>query len=548
MLQNLKKALFLGLFAGLLAFGLTAHAATPTIYVGTPNGSLVPLTVTGDINSTVLFFYNVGSSSGMQSRTIGTTNMSGNLSTSVDPGSFGIIPGNSVYVVVNGQQSSMVSWPYSLTLGQTSVSLTSGQSISISISGGGGNYFISSNSNPNIVSASISGASVLLTAIGGSGFSNIMVCSSGGSSCATLTANVNGGSAISFSQTSVTIAPGASQTVTIYGIGGYFISNNTNTTLVSAYLSGNTVIISSPINSTLGSATLTICQQSSGCGTINVTVSGSSGGSQITFSQTNPYLNVGQGASIYVYGGSGSYYLSSNSNSGIVSTTLNGNLLTLNGLISGTATITVCAQSGGCGFLTVNVGGYQTGGTVIFSQNQVSLYPGQAFTVTLSGGSGSYYLSSTNNTGVVNATLSGNSLYLNAVSAGSTTVTVCASGGGCSNLPVTVSGGSNTADINSLIAQLAALKAQLAALQSQPTTPLDYENVTFISFMSRGGSGSEVTALQQRLARLGFFYGPVTGYYGPLTEAAVRSYQTSHALAVTGTTNLATRNSLNSGY
>ncbi len=61
-----------------------------------------------------------------------------------------------------------------------------------------------------------------------------------------------------------------------------------------------------------------------------------------------------------------------------------------------------------------------------------------------------------------------------------------------------------------------------------------------------GSSGSEVEALQNRLKALGFFTGPVTGYYGSLTQAAVASYQKSRGLQATGNADANTLNSIGS--
>ncbi len=49
-----------------------------------------------------------------------------------------------------------------------------------------------------------------------------------------------------------------------------------------------------------------------------------------------------------------------------------------------------------------------------------------------------------------------------------------------------------------------------------------------------GSSGSAVTNLQNRLRTLGFYNGPVTGYYGRLTESAVRDFQRSRRIQANG--------------
>jgi peptidoglycan hydrolase-like protein with peptidoglycan-binding domain len=52
--------------------------------------------------------------------------------------------------------------------------------------------------------------------------------------------------------------------------------------------------------------------------------------------------------------------------------------------------------------------------------------------------------------------------------------------------------------------------------------------------LQRGSRGQAVTNLQNRLRTLGFYTGPVTGYYGDLTVAAVRDFQRSRGIQVNG--------------
>lgn len=48
--------------------------------------------------------------------------------------------------------------------------------------------------------------------------------------------------------------------------------------------------------------------------------------------------------------------------------------------------------------------------------------------------------------------------------------------------------------------------------------------------LRKGDRGADVTSLQKTLQESGYFNGPVTGYYGPLTEAAVKKFQQSQGL------------------
>ena len=47
--------------------------------------------------------------------------------------------------------------------------------------------------------------------------------------------------------------------------------------------------------------------------------------------------------------------------------------------------------------------------------------------------------------------------------------------------------------------------------------------------------GSTVAAVQERLAREGYYRGPIDGVFGPETRAALADYQSNHGLRVTGT-------------
>jgi peptidoglycan hydrolase-like protein with peptidoglycan-binding domain len=63
-----------------------------------------------------------------------------------------------------------------------------------------------------------------------------------------------------------------------------------------------------------------------------------------------------------------------------------------------------------------------------------------------------------------------------------------------------------------------------AAMPADPDTPE----------LSNGSSGSEVAAVQQVLLNAGLYTGTVDGAFGPLTETAVRAYQTQHGLTADG--------------
>lgn len=75
-----------------------------------------------------------------------------------------------------------------------------------------------------------------------------------------------------------------------------------------------------------------------------------------------------------------------------------------------------------------------------------------------------------------------------------------------------------------------------------PSTPSAPSTVS--SGLSLGSTGSAVIALQQALARNGYFKGAITGYYGPLTQGAVRAFQATHGIEVVGNVGPQTRAAL----
>lgn len=92
------------------------------------------------------------------------------------------------------------------------------------------------------------------------------------------------------------------------------------------------------------------------------------------------------------------------------------------------------------------------------------------------------------------------------------------------------------------VAFLIALNLSLCCLSAFTFTPkeTDPSSETTQVISQYGSKGSEVTNIQQRLKNWGYFNGPVTGNYGTLTTEAVKKFQESHGLPVTGVADAAT--------
>ena len=85
------------------------------------------------------------------------------------------------------------------------------------------------------------------------------------------------------------------------------------------------------------------------------------------------------------------------------------------------------------------------------------------------------------------------------------------------------------------------------AASPSPTSPASATGFRFTSLLQQGMRGAAVTALQNRLTSAGVYSGPITGYFGALTKAAVIAYQKAHALSQVGFIGPLTRASLNAG-
>lgn len=277
-----------------------------------------------------------------------------------------------LYVTVSGSSSGTGSVWFS----PSSPSLYVGQSLAVSINSSsyGFNssysspYYISSNSNSGVVTASISGTVINLYA-NAAGSSNISVCHSSLGYCGTLYVTVTGsgtGSGLYFSPSSLSLNAGQTATASIYGnsgyYGSYYISNNSNTNVATANLSGSTITVYA-VNS--GSTSITVCQNNvSNCAVLYVTVSGYGYGyGNISISQTNLNLSAGQTAAVNIYG-SGSYYISGNSNSNVATASISGNTISIYARQNGNTTVYLCQSSSqnNCVSLYVQVSGYSYGG------------------------------------------------------------------------------------------------------------------------------------------------------------------------------------------
>ena len=88
----------------------------------------------------------------------------------------------------------------------------------------------------------------------------------------------------------------------------------------------------------------------------------------------------------------------------------------------------------------------------------------------------------------------------------------------------------------------------LIIISYQSTQAVDVfvdNNYKFTQFLSLGSTGNEVRQLQNKLKTLGLFnYPAITGYYGPVTKNAIKTFQQAHGLSPVGYVGPQTREAL----
>ena len=341
-----------------------------------------------------------------------------------------------------------------LSLSKTSDSLGINQYDQITASPANGDtVLVTSNSSPNVASATTTGSADVIQVQGLlAGSTNITICTTDESECSTVYVTVAGGasSTLNFSNSNPTVSAG--QTTSIAATNAtastLSISSNSSPSTVSVSTAGQNVTITGV---SYGSSSIVVCAAgTSQCGTLFVTVGSGSGTSgSLSFSNSSPNVSVGQSSTDTVYGGSGSYYVSNNSNSSIATVSLSGSNLTIYGSTVGTTNVTICDSNGsaGCSTLYVTVGGSGSSTGVTFSNTNPNVPLSSSLAVTLYGPSGySFYISSNSNPNTVSTSLSGTTLTLYGLESGSASIAVCTSGlSECGTLYATVNGnGSST--------------------------------------------------------------------------------------------------------
>ena len=361
MIYHFKKNVLFLIF--LLYPSQLVFAATPTLNTSPlGDGNTVSVNITNaDGNSPVVLFYPSALYSAIQSQNIGTTDSNGTFSGTVSTSMYGITTKSLVYALINGYQTRSVTWPYTtalpssantVTFSKINPGLLQGQTLVITVSGGTGSYYISSNSNQNAVQASVSGN---LLSLSGSqaGTATILVCSSNAvcsNQVVTVTHNTNPGS-LYLTQSNVSIEVGKAVQVIVTGGTAPYSTYYDGTNKVTANVVGTVITITGVSQ---GATSVTICGVSGGCVPLQATVTPSSiSTTAITISVP---LAIGQTLSLPLSGGSMNYYIATPITSPF-NATISGKTLYVVGTAVGNRTVTICASTTSCSTIAFAVSG-----------------------------------------------------------------------------------------------------------------------------------------------------------------------------------------------
>ncbi len=170
----------------------------------------------------------------------------------------------------------------------------------------------------------------------------------------------NSAKSATLNQTSVSLSVGQSYTVYATNVvSNLYLTSNSVPSVASVSIVGNNINI---YGSMAGSTVATLCDSTSACNTLYITVGNNGSTGTLSLSQTSVSLTTGQTTVVTAYntyGSSAVLYVSSNSNSSVATATASGNTISIYGSSVGSSNITVCQSYNiSCATIYVTVSGY----------------------------------------------------------------------------------------------------------------------------------------------------------------------------------------------
>ncbi len=318
------------------------------------------------------------------------------------------------------------------TSAPSNITLEMGASQTFSVSGGAPGYSARS-ANTNIASASIIGGSLRVTGVT-PGTTSVLVTDGIGTTVTIGVTVTTVGNLTLFTTAPATLTQSINTTAT-FSVGGgvpftggaaYQVSSSNNG-VATATLSGNTLTIRT---GAVGSAVVTI--RDSANATTAVTVTVPSPGSVFTTAPAAVTIGIGSHPTYDVGGGLAPYTVVT-SNAAVATASLNGSALTINGISAGSANIIVRDSLGSTTTIGVTVPAANTPTpTALFTTAPaaMTMAAGTSQNFTVSGGTGSYFLTSNNvSVATVSPATSNGPMTITGVAAGTAQIEIKDSAG-----------------------------------------------------------------------------------------------------------------------
>lgn len=320
-----------------------------------------------------------------------------------------------------------------LTTAPASLTVAVGAVQEYRISGGKAPYQVSS-SNVQISAASISNTSLLISGIA-DGSANIVISDAAGQTTTVAVIVENLFALYTTAPSSFTIAKG---TLRVFSVGGGvpgYIAESSDTRIVAVTLSGSALSIRGVA---AGSASIQIRDNANSMVTLSVTVGGDSPLGLYTSAPAT--LTVAKGSqSTYSVGGGVAGYAVASSDPRIATVSLNGNSMVVFAADFGSTTITIRDSAGSTLSVALTVASSSPGQFFTSAPSALFMGAGSSVSYVVSGGAQPYYFSSSD-ARVVTGGISGTSLTISALMAGSAVLQIADATGAKLQIVVTVDG------------------------------------------------------------------------------------------------------------
>lgn len=328
--------------------------------------------------------------------------------------------------------------PLYMTAPSGGVTIAVGATATYTVGGGTGFYTVSSG-NASVGTASVSGATLTIKGVA-TGTTQITVFDSTGAAVTT-TATIGSAAAINplymTAPSAVTVGVGKSSAYTIGGGTAPYTVSSSNTDVATATVSGTTLNIAGVIAGTVQISVFDVTGRSV---STSATVSNGTVATSLYVAAPSAITLAVGAAPSYVVGGGTAPYDVSSSDTGVATASVTGTRLTITGVAAGKAQVSVFDKTGATMQISVTVGSGGAATLYITAPATINSSPGTASTFSIGGGAAPYIVS-TSNPGVATAGVSGSTLTITGLTAGTAQISVFDAAGKSVSTSVTVGSG-----------------------------------------------------------------------------------------------------------